>query len=118
MDELWTRIGLVVTILAFAGLIVLMQRRRHRVPDRDIEAPRLDPGLYLFSSITCSTCEVAREKLIAGTGEEGFHEYVWERDPEVFTELGIDAVPAVLVMREGGRGRLYPGRVDKALANR
>lgn len=118
MDDLWTRIGLVVTFLAFAGLIVLIRRGRLRIRDRDVEAPGLDPGLYLFSSITCSTCETAREKLIARTGDEGFDEYVWERDPEIFAALGIEAVPAVVVMREEGRGRLYPGSVEKALANR
>lgn len=118
MDEVWVRIGLVVAALAVAGLIVLIWRRGVRIPEREIEAPNLDPGLYFFSSGSCSTCESARDELIARAGEGGFEEYVWEREPQIFTDLGIDAVPAVLVMKEGGRGRLYPGQVRKALAGR
>lgn len=56
--------------------------------------------------------------MVAALGETGFTEYVWEDDPGVFSELGIDAVPAVLVVGEDGRGRLYPGQPDRALDNR
>lgn len=118
MDEIWARVGLVLGALAIAGIVVAIQRRGRRVPERDIEAPRLDPGLHFFSSRGCSTCDGARQKIINAVGESGFTEYVWEEDPGVFGELGIDAVPAVLVVREPGKGRLYPGRPDKALADR
>lgn len=118
MDEIWARIGLVLGALAIAGIVVAVQRRRSRIPEREIVAPQLDPGLHFFSSRACSTCEGARERIVAAVGETGFSEHVWEEDPEVFSELGIDAVPASLVVREGGRGRLYPGNPERALANR
>jgi hypothetical protein len=118
MDEIWARIGLLLGALAVAGLTVLVRRSRVRAPEREIRAPELAPGLYLFSSATCSTCEQARRTLVAGVGESGFEEYAWEQRPELFTQLDVTAVPAVLVMREGGRGKLYPGRVEKALADR
>jgi hypothetical protein len=56
--------------------------------------------------------------MVSAVGIDGFTEHVWEEDPGVFSDLGIDAVPAVLVIREGGQGRLYPGRPDRALAKR
>ena len=118
MDEVWARVGLVVAALVVAGAIVYLQRRRLRIPERDVEAPQLAAGLYLFTSATCSTCQAAREKLIARVGDEGFEEFLWEHDRRIFDDLEIDAVPAVLVMKETGRGRVYPGRVEKALANR
>lgn len=118
MNEIWVRVAVVVGVLAVAGSIVAIQRRRRRSPERDIAAPRLEPGLYLFSSTACSTCDAARQELVAAVGVAGFSEYVWEEDPGAFSELGIDAVPSVLVMGEGGQGRLYPGRADKALAGR
>lgn len=118
MDEVWARIGLVVAALAIAGLVIAFQRRRQRIPERDLVASQLTPGLHFFASRGCSTCEGAREKIVSTVGENGYVEHVWEEDPGVFSELGVDAVPAVLVVREGGRARLYPGRPDKALANR
>lgn len=118
MDEIWARIGLVLGALAIAGFIVAVQRRRRRVPERDVVAPQLTPGLHFFSSRGCATCAGAREKMVSAVGIDGFTEHVWEEDPGVFSDLGIDAVPAVLVIREGGQGRLYPGRPDRALAKR
>lgn len=118
MDEIWARIGLVLGALAIAGAIVAIQRRRGRIPERDIVAPQLAPGLHFFSSRGCSTCEGARERIVAVVGETGFTEHVWEEDADIFSELGVDVVPASLVVREGGYGRLYPGRPDRALANR
>lgn len=118
MDESLARVGLLLAAFAIAGGIVFVQRRRLRAPQRSVEAPHLEPGLYLFSSATCSTCQSAREKLVAELGVAGFEEFVWERNPEIFNDLEVEAVPAVLVMREGGRGRVYSGQVEKALANR
>ncbi|MGH3649714.1 MAG: hypothetical protein ACRDU9_03320, partial [Acidimicrobiia bacterium] len=60
----------------------------------------------------------ARRKLDAFLGEGGYREMAWEREPVRFDELGIDSVPAVLVVGEGGRGRLYPGQPDRALVGR
>jgi hypothetical protein len=39
----------------------------------------------------------------------------WEREPEQFEALGIEAVPAVLVVDESGNGRLYPGQPPRTL---
>jgi len=74
------------------------------------------PGVYFFSSSTCHTCEQARDKLDARLGQDGYTEYAWEDEPGPFGDFDVDAVPAVVILEEGGRGRLYPGQPDKALA--
>jgi hypothetical protein len=48
-------------------------------------------------------------------GEDRFHEFAWEEGSETFDRLGIDAVPAVLVVEPGGSGTIFPGQPDRAL---
>lgn len=69
--------------------------------------------MYLFTSTACPTCITAREKLAGKV--DVFEEVVWEEQPGVFSELGVDAVPAVLVVGDGGAGRLFPGQPDRVL---
>lgn len=116
MDEIWARVGLVLGALAAAAAVIAIQRFRARRPVRTVETTDIEPGVYFFSSAACPTCEQAREKLDARLGRHGYTEYPWESHPGIFDALGVDAVPAVLVADEGGRGRLYPGQPDRALA--
>lgn len=115
MDEIWARVGLVLGALAVAGTISLIQRRRTRRPVRSVKAADMAAGVYFFSSATCPTCERAREKLNDRLGEDGYTEFTWENEPDPFNTLDVDAVPAVAVLDEAGRGRLYPGQPDRAL---
>ena len=110
MDDVWVRAGLVIGALALAVAIGLWQRRAVRGPERVISETRLDPGLYLFTSQACPTCAAARSTLEESVGLDGFSEFVWEAEPGRFAALGISAVPAVLLVAEGGDGRLYPGQ--------
>lgn len=82
---------------------------------RQVEATGFEAGVYFFSSAGCPTCTAAREKLETGLGEAGFTEFVWEEQPEPFGVLDVDAVPAVAILDERGRGRLYPGQPERAL---
>lgn len=116
MDEVWARVGLVVGALAVAACVILIQRWRVRRPIRAVEVADKPPGVYFFSSSTCPTCEQARDKLDARLGEDGYTEYAWENDPGPFGNFDVDAVPTVVILEEGGRGRLYPGQPDKALS--
>lgn len=116
MDEIWARLGLVVGALALAGCVILIQRARARRPIRTVEVAEKVPGVYFFSSSTCPTCEQARDKLDESLGEDGYTEYAWEDDPVPFGAFDVDAVPAVVILEEGGRGRLYPGQPDKAIS--
>jgi hypothetical protein len=86
-----------------------------RDPLRTVGETSLDPGVYLFTSATCSTCAQARQTLQTELGGDRFHEFAWEEGSETFDQLGIDAVPAVLVVEPGGRGTIFPGQPDRAL---
>lgn len=114
MDDIWLRVTVIAGVLAIAGLVVIVQRQRAQAPVRAIGSTGLEAGVYFFSSATCSSCEAAREKLDAAMGEDGYTEFVWENEPDPFTDLKVNAVPAVLIVRDG-RGRLYPGQPDRAL---
>ena len=116
MDEIWARVGLVTGALAVAACVISIQRWRARRPVRTVDVAAKAPGIYFFSSSACPTCDRAREKLDVRLGENGYIEHAWENDPEPFVDFEVDAVPAVVILEEGGRGRLYPGQPDKALS--
>jgi hypothetical protein len=115
MDEVWARAALVGGALAVAGVVVLVQRLRARPSPRTVAQTGLDPGVYLFTSASCSTCAQARQTLQTELGEDRFYEFAWEEGSETFDRLGIDAVPAVLVVESGGGGTIFPGQPDRAL---
>lgn len=115
MDDFWARVGLVVGALVVAGIAVLVQHLRARQPIDTIADTGLFPGVYLFSSAGCATCRQARERLETALGAGGYEEFSWEEHPEQFHEMSVEAVPSVLLVGEGGRGRLYPGPPGKAL---
>jgi hypothetical protein len=115
MDDVWLRVVLVSTVFLVVTGIAMFRRRRR--PVRTIRSLDLAEGVYLFTSEGCETCATAREKLAASLGDREFAEVVWEREPVQFEALGIDAVPAVLVVDVDGHGRLYPGQPHRALRN-
>jgi hypothetical protein len=113
MDELWIRVLVVAGALSSALAVVLRQRWRPRGRMTVIAVTRLEPGVYFFSSAACPTCQAARKRL--GDVVDAYREFVWEDEPARFDELGIDAVPAVLVVDAVGSGRLYPGSPGREL---
>jgi hypothetical protein len=115
MDEVWGRLGLVAGALLLAGVTTMILRRGKTGSTRQVPATGLAAGTYLFSSTACPTCRSARDKLVDRVGEAGFEEFVWEQDPGLFSDLGVEAVPAVLVVGDHGSGMLYPGQPDRAL---
>ena len=113
MDDVWIRAGLVAAALLVVGVVLLVLRWKESAQARRVSVKGLGPGIYLFTSTTCPTCITARERLSERV--DVFEEIVWEEQPGLFTELGVDAVPAVLVVGEGGSGRLFPGQPDRVL---
>ncbi len=109
MDELWVRV-IVVAVAVAAGVTFGLWQRRRRGEIREIGTTGLTPGVYLFSSHACPTCSAARSRLVSTVGSDGFTELVWEDDPMVFERLEVDAVPAVLRVRQDGGGTFYPGQ--------
>ena len=114
MSEVWLRLAIVAgAVLVSFGLVVLL-RRKQRGP-ASVGASGLNPGMYLFSSSSCADCVAARGRLEVALGASGFAEIMWEEEPELFAELGIDAVPCTVVVSADGSAARYPGAPEKAL---
>lgn len=99
---------------ATAVLVVWVLRSRSRRPRR-IDPSGMTTGVYLFTTATCLDCEPARRALVQRLGEDGFREVRWEEEPAWFGRLGIDEVPATLVVDGRGRGRVYRGRPGRSV---
>lgn len=115
MDEIWLRLGLIAGALIVAAAAILVLRMRSTGPKRSLGDTGLERGVYFFSSSACPDCSLTRRTLIESLGEQGFLELIWEDDPGVFHRLGVDAVPATLIVAADGSGTLWPGRAESAL---
>jgi len=116
MDELWVRVGLVALMLVVAISVAVWLRREKQSPIRDISSGDLMPGVYLFTSESCPTCALARAQLSQALEDATYIEVRWEDHPGKFVELGVDAVPAILIVKVPGIGKLYPGQPERVLA--
>lgn len=112
MSDLTARLLLASGALIFAAITTFVLRRRATGPVRIRLASGFEPGTYFFSSTACLDCAPARRTLIDRVGEDGFTELEWEAEPAVFHELGIDAVPATMIVSPAGSARIYPGMPD------
>lgn len=116
MDEAWVRLALIGGALVVAALATTIIRLRARGGPRRLHETGLAPGVYLFTSSACPDCSSVRRALTEALGEGGFEERSWESEPGVFHRLGVDAVPATMIVGEDGSGTVWPGRADDALA--
>jgi hypothetical protein len=115
MSELWVRVLLVVGAVAVVLLAAALLRRPARRGEALTEA-ELAPGAYLFTSETCGDCQTARDRLVERLGTNGFTEIEWEKDPDIFTRVGIEVVPCTVVVARDGTATRYPGMPEEALA--
>jgi hypothetical protein len=109
MSEVWVRLALVVGGLVVASAVVVAMRAIERRQPKAIDAHELAAGVFLFSSGTCLDCVPSRERLLAALGPNGFVEVKWEEEPERFRRLGIDTVPATVVVSADGSAKLFAG---------
>lgn len=112
MDDLWTRIGVIAGALLVASMVVAVRRKAALTAPRRLETTGLRPGIYLFTSAACDECQTARAKLEEHVGERGYAEIDWEHSPEVFTGLGIEVVPATMMVAADGSALLWRGQPD------
>lgn len=116
MGEVETRLAWVFAAVLIGLLITLLLRRRPaRRQPVTVRQTKLGTGVYLFTSASCPDCEAARLLLLETIGPDGYSEMSWDSDPEIFRELGVDAVPATLIVSPKDGSVLYPGRPDRAL---
>ena len=106
MDETLVRLVLVLGTLAVVGLVAWIETRRTRPANRVVSDTGLESGVFLLTSNDCESCERARATLARRTE---YTEMSWQEAPETFQHLDIEAVPAVLVVDETGRGVLSFG---------
>jgi hypothetical protein len=116
MSDIEVRLVAVIGAVAigFAVSLVLRGRPARRAPTK-LNQTRLGAGVYLFTSASCPDCGAVRDVLSERFGPTGFIELSWESDPQVFDELGIDAVPATLIVTANDGSTLYPGAPSKTL---
>lgn len=105
------RLVLVAGIVVVVALLTLVVRRRPPRRSRGIDVGDLAPGLYLFTSRGCDSCGRARREL--HQRRLAFTEFSWEERPEQFRELSIDAVPSLVLVSRGGKGRWWRGGVPR-----
>ena len=118
MDDVVARLALIGgALLVAAATTALIRRRTNRAPRR-IDSTNLRAGIYFFSSTACPDCRSARRTLESTLGENGYAEFSWEENPGLFHDLGVDAVPATLVVNVDGTGTLWAGKPDAALVSR
>jgi hypothetical protein len=107
VSEPLVRLVVVVAVLGLAAAVALLQRRGagwRRVSRR---FPDVGPGLVLFASATCASCDRAIEVL---DGLERPPRVVrYEMEQEMFERLGIRRVPAVAWVGADGNGWISYG---------
>jgi hypothetical protein len=52
---------------------------------------------------------------VEGLGVSGFAEIEWEKDPDLFTQVGIELVPSTVVVTPDGTATSHPGIPDGLL---
>lgn len=109
MDEAWLRLALVGGALAIVALVVWLMRRRDQRLGKSFDVEGLSEGVYFFSSTTCDSCRDARKRIEQLVGSEGYTEYAWETAPDMFSDVGVEAVPATLVVFSSGKAELHNG---------
>ena len=114
MDDVWLRLAIVVGVVATSLLIVIVMRRTPAASE-GVDSGGLYPGVYLFTSSTCADCVGARALLEDTVGSGGYVEIEWEKEPGLFAQLGIDAVPCTVVVGDDGSASVQPGMPDQAL---
>lgn len=116
MSEFEVRLaGVLGAVLVGIAISFLVRRRSDQHQPVAVRQASLGVGVYLFTSASCPDCEVARRALLGALGPIGYSELTWESDPEIFHEIGVDAVPATLFVTDTGVSVLYPGRPDRLL---
>ena len=116
MDEVWVRLSRIGGAFLVALVITLLLRSTASRGPLKITATGLKEGICLLSSSACPDCATARKYLEDRLGDDGFDERSWETEPGLFGRIGVDVVPATLIVDLEGAAVLWPGHPENALA--
>lgn len=101
VSDFLMRLIVVVGIASVAAAAALVSRRGRVWRRRRFDPAGLGPGLHLFSSEECHSCDRARSTL-RRVGVS-FSEHTYEADAELLAANGIDRVPTLAWVGTGGR---------------
>ena len=101
---------LIVAVLTALVVVFVASRRWPGVGKggRRLGKVDLNPGVYLFGSATCLSCQPARDRLRRSVGDR-LIEVGWEGHQKQFEELSIDEIPTTVIVDSRGQARAYPG---------
>lgn len=105
------RLGLVLGLAAVVVMVTAIARRKPLLRARTLDPGELEAGVYLLTSEGCESCDEARSRL-ESLGVN-YQEAVWQSRPELFSDLGIDAVPSLITVDDHGIGRWWRGGVPR-----
>jgi hypothetical protein len=102
MSDVAFRLLVVAGVVVVAVVAALTARRlaapRHP-PLRSAGVP-LPPGLVVFTATTCDRCREALS--VARATGVPLREITYELEAELFATLGVDGVPLMLIVDQGG----------------
>lgn len=107
MDEIWLRLLVVGAVAGAALTWARLGRSTTARRRRSSTFPGLGPGVVVFTSRSCSTCDRARSVL--DRMQVPYREIEFESQPEIFTRLRVSRVPTVGEVRTDGSGWVAAG---------
>jgi hypothetical protein len=107
MDEPILRFLIVLLAASLVTLAGWLARRPRRVGSEPLAHTALEPGVYLFTSGTCSSCEPARA--VVAAKYHTYQEIRWEEGTVEFSRHGIGRVPTLIVVHRDGTGLRWEG---------
>ena len=108
MTDVGVRLAVIVVILFAVGVAAASTRRTRWARPVRTTRDDLPPGVHLFTSTTCATCDDAR-KVIASAYVSGFTEIRHEEDPQSFADHGIARVPTAIVVGQDRTAVVFEG---------
>ena len=117
MTEPTLRLLLVAVAAVLAVGVGVVSGRGAALRRRRLTDTGLEPGIYLFSSPTCTACETVHgvlDRVVPGR-------YVtvdWPQDEDRFTALAVDKVPTVVRVNPDGAGWKTQGVISERRARR
>lgn len=103
------RLLVVLTVIAVAVILAAIQNRGVAVTRRRRAFEGVSPGLAVFASRTCQSCESIEAMVADAAGSENRRVYWWDESPEIFERNGIERVPAIARVGEDGSGWIAVG---------
>jgi hypothetical protein len=108
MSEPLTRLLIVFGVMLVATLVTWVVRLSAR-PGAGAVNVDLEPGVYLFSTLTCADCRPVHELLVKTLGVAGFSQIEWEDNRALFESLAIAVVPTTIVIGDDGKTQRVEG---------